>query len=288
MKTKRAMMLVSTTQKASAWGDELLENLKEALEAYNCKMKWISPRLPMSDPRTSCPLSSFTPKRLCTDPSNRDARYLVEEHLYKGRVVTDLLAPPKQLTGQIGWLRARKGYNPAEQRIVLERAGRIDPENIEDYITHNGYEALGKALTEMTQSKSLKPSRNLACKGAAAQASPPGASGNLCARRRRRQEIRHLQRRRKRTRHLQRPHRPGRRPARHPRSDGNCRLRRRRGRRLHLHSRRVWSGLSPLQKAIEQARNLASWAKIFSTPISTSTSICTPARALMSAAKKPR
>jgi NADP-reducing hydrogenase subunit HndC len=33
---------------------------------------------------------------------------------------------------------------------VLERAGRIDPENIEDYITNNGYEALGKALTEMT------------------------------------------------------------------------------------------------------------------------------------------
>ena len=77
-------------------------------------------------------------------------RYLVEEHLYKGRIVNDLLAPPKMLTGQIGWLRGHKGYNPAEQRIVLERAGRIDPDNIEDYISANGYEALGKVLGEMT------------------------------------------------------------------------------------------------------------------------------------------
>ncbi|MBP8047486.1 MAG: NADH-quinone oxidoreductase subunit NuoF, partial [Anaerolineales bacterium] len=79
-----------------------------------------------------------------------DVRYLVEEHLYKGRVVDDLLAPPKMLTGQIGWLRGHKGYNPAEQRIVLERAGRIDPDNIEEYITSNGYDALGKVLSEMT------------------------------------------------------------------------------------------------------------------------------------------
>ncbi|HEY3290940.1 MAG TPA: NADH-quinone oxidoreductase subunit NuoF, partial [Anaerolineae bacterium] len=35
------------------------------------------------------------------------------------------------------------------QRIVLERAGIIDPEAIEDYIAHNGYEAIGKCLTEL-------------------------------------------------------------------------------------------------------------------------------------------
>jgi NADP-reducing hydrogenase subunit HndC len=32
----------------------------------------------------------------------------------------------------------------------MERAGVIDPEDIEDYIGHGGYEALGKALTTMT------------------------------------------------------------------------------------------------------------------------------------------
>ena len=34
---------------------------------------------------------------------------------------------------------------PAEQRIVLERAGLIDPDSIDDYIIHDGYQALAKA-----------------------------------------------------------------------------------------------------------------------------------------------
>jgi NADP-reducing hydrogenase subunit HndC len=59
-------------------------------------------------------------------------------------------APVRELSGPIAWLRARKGAMPAEQRIVLERAGIIDPENIEEYIVHNGYQALAKALSEMT------------------------------------------------------------------------------------------------------------------------------------------
>jgi bidirectional [NiFe] hydrogenase diaphorase subunit len=36
-----------------------------------------------------------------------------------------------------------------QQRIVLENSGRIDPERLEDYIAAGGYQALGKALTEM-------------------------------------------------------------------------------------------------------------------------------------------
>jgi NADP-reducing hydrogenase subunit HndC len=69
----------------------------------------------------------------------------VEEHLIQGtRRHQDLLAPPKQLTGQIGSLRAHKGYNPSEQRIVLERAGRIDPENIEDAIAQMAMKRLEK------------------------------------------------------------------------------------------------------------------------------------------------
>ena len=37
-----------------------------------------------------------------------------------------------------------------QRLIVLRNRGRIDPEKIEDYIAFDGYEALAKALTEMT------------------------------------------------------------------------------------------------------------------------------------------
>jgi NADP-reducing hydrogenase subunit HndC len=78
-----------------------------------------------------------------------DVHHLVEEHLYKGRVASEYQAPARELSGRIAWLSARKGTLPAEQRIVLERAGIIDPTSIDDYIIHDGYQALVKALTEM-------------------------------------------------------------------------------------------------------------------------------------------
>jgi bidirectional [NiFe] hydrogenase diaphorase subunit len=40
-----------------------------------------------------------------------------------------------------------------QQRIVLEHAGEIDPERIEEYIAVGGYQALAKALYEMTPSR---------------------------------------------------------------------------------------------------------------------------------------
>lgn len=152
MKTKRAMILVSTDAESLRLGaNELLENLNEALEAYQLFDEVDIATITDAERSNIQPFVVVYPEATVYGPVKPgDARYLVEEHLYKGRIAEDLLAPPKTLTGQIGSLRAHKGYNPAEQRIVLEHAGRIDPENIEDCIAHNGYEALGKALTELS------------------------------------------------------------------------------------------------------------------------------------------
>ena len=152
MKKKRAMLLVSTdTESLRLGANELLENLNEALEAYQLLDEVDVATIADAEHSNILPFVVVYPEATVYGPVKPgDARYLIEEHLYKGRVAEDLLAPPKTLTGQIGSLRTHKGYNPAEQRIVLERAGRIDPENIEDAIAHNGYEALGKALTDMT------------------------------------------------------------------------------------------------------------------------------------------
>ena len=76
-----------------------------------------------------------------------DVHYLVEEHLYKGRVASTLVAAAKELTGRITWLQARQGTLPAEKRIVLERAGLIDPEDINDYIIHDGYTSPRKSTS---------------------------------------------------------------------------------------------------------------------------------------------
>ncbi|MGC9398548.1 MAG: NADH-quinone oxidoreductase subunit NuoF [Anaerolineae bacterium] len=73
-----------------------------------------------------------------------DAEYIVEEHLYKGRPVENLIyqEPPEA--------EPLPAPSAKEVRVVLDNVGRIDPESIEDYIAFDGYQALGKVLAEMT------------------------------------------------------------------------------------------------------------------------------------------
>lgn len=79
-----------------------------------------------------------------------DAAYIVEEQLYKGRVVEHLLAPPEMLSGESAHLPGQQGDTYAQKRVVLQRAGSIDPTAIEEYIAEDGYFALGTVLSEFS------------------------------------------------------------------------------------------------------------------------------------------
>lgn len=104
----------------------------------------------------------------------KDIPHIVEEHLYKGRVVAEKQIPPYDLTGRVAWLSARKGSLPAENRIVLKNVGLIDPENIDDYIINDGYEALGKVLKEMTPEETINEIRNSGLQGRGGAGFPTG------------------------------------------------------------------------------------------------------------------
>jgi (2Fe-2S) ferredoxin len=73
-----------------------------------------------------------------------DMPYLVEEHFLKGRVAQKFLSVAPSISDEE--LSAPK---PKEVRIVLRNCGKIDPENIEDYIAEDGYMALGQVLSSM-------------------------------------------------------------------------------------------------------------------------------------------
>lgn len=103
-----------------------------------------------------------------------DIPNIVEEHLYKGRVVEEKQISPYDLTGQIAWLTARKGTLPAENRIVLKNVGLIDPESIDEYIINEGYQALGTVLKEMTPEEAFTEIKNSGLRGRGGAGFPTG------------------------------------------------------------------------------------------------------------------
>lgn len=78
-----------------------------------------------------------------------DIPEIVSEHLLKGRVVTRLVYDETVGENEIKSLKETNFYKK-QHRIALRNCGVINPENIEEYIGRDGYQALGKVLKEMS------------------------------------------------------------------------------------------------------------------------------------------
>ena len=78
-----------------------------------------------------------------------DVAEIVSEHLLKGRVVTRLLYEETVKEEEVIPL-VETGFYKKQKRIALRNCGVINPENIDEYIAVDGYQALAKVLTEMT------------------------------------------------------------------------------------------------------------------------------------------
>ncbi len=152
MKAVRSMVLVSSDPLSMERGAQsVFDGLLKEITRYGLENEISLTMVGDVGRHDAVPMVIVYPEAVVYGPvTTQDVPFLVEEHLYKGRVAAGLQASARELSGRIAWVSARKGTLPAEQRIVLERAGIIDPEDIDDYILHDGYSALGKVLTEMT------------------------------------------------------------------------------------------------------------------------------------------
>ncbi|MDD6467186.1 MAG: NADH-quinone oxidoreductase subunit NuoF [Erysipelotrichaceae bacterium] len=80
-----------------------------------------------------------------------DVHEIVQEHFLKGRPVkrlelTDIDEETKEAIFNIDEIK----FYAKQKRIALRNCGVINPEDIYEYIAKDGYQGLGKALTEMT------------------------------------------------------------------------------------------------------------------------------------------
>ena len=110
-----------------------------------------------------------------------DVPEIVSEHLMKGRIVTRLLYQETVIDeNNIKSLNETDFYKK-QMRISLRNCGVINPEKIDEYIALDGYEALGKAVTEMSPQQVIDVVLNSGLRGRGGAGFPTGRKWSLAA-----------------------------------------------------------------------------------------------------------
>jgi NADH:ubiquinone oxidoreductase subunit F (NADH-binding)/(2Fe-2S) ferredoxin/NAD-dependent dihydropyrimidine dehydrogenase PreA subunit len=108
-----------------------------------------------------------------------DVREIVEEHLYKGRVVQRLLYTFPENLAKVPYYKDIPFYGK-QHRIVLRNCGYINPDNIDEYIARDGYQALAKALKTMTPEEVLGEVKKSGLRGRGGGGFPTGMKWEFC------------------------------------------------------------------------------------------------------------
>ena len=107
-----------------------------------------------------------------------DIPEIVEEHLLKGRVVTRLVYNETVVDNEIKSLKETNFYKK-QHRVALRNCGVINPENIEEYIAVDGYQALYKVLKEMSPDDVIKEVLDSGLRGRGGGGFPTGKKWQL-------------------------------------------------------------------------------------------------------------
>jgi NADP-reducing hydrogenase subunit HndC len=183
MKIKRAMVLVSEDLSDDQRDSKMvLDKLEDEINTHNLSDDVAISTIVNTGEADISPIVVVYPEAVAYGPMQpEDMHELVEKHLQRGNILEDFLIPKERLPNKFAWLTARKGTLPAEQRIVLERAGRINPEDIEDYILHDGYTALIRALKELTPHEVIEELNKSGLQGRGGAGFPVGRKWSFVA-----------------------------------------------------------------------------------------------------------
>ena len=154
--------------------DSILTNLKHELEA-----KGLAEEIQVI--ATGCfgfcekgPVVKVMPDNtFYTQVKPSDAQEIIEEHIIKGRKVQRLLYvdPEKK---EVVPDSKEMGFYRKQIRIALRNCGMIDPENLDEYLARDGYEALGRCITNMTPQEVIKEIMDSGLRGRGGGGFPTG------------------------------------------------------------------------------------------------------------------
>jgi NADP-reducing hydrogenase subunit HndC len=113
-----------------------------------------------------------------TQVKPEDAIEIIAEHVIKGRQVHRLLYVNPETEKHVSDSK-HMGFYRKQLRIALRNCGFIDPENIEEYISRDGYAALAKCLTEMTPAQVIEEMKKSGLRGRGGGGFPTGLKWDI-------------------------------------------------------------------------------------------------------------
>ena len=105
--------------------------------------------------------------------SLEDVPKIVEEHLANNKIVKDLVYPDA-IDGDTILPLTDVDFYSKQMRLALRLCGLVNPEDIDEYFAFDGYQALNKALTEMTPESVIQEVKDSAIRGRGGGGFPSG------------------------------------------------------------------------------------------------------------------
>ena len=114
--------------------------------------------------------------------SEADVPEIVSEHLLKGRIVDRLVHHEEVENNELKALPlSETTFYKKQKRVALRNCGFINPENIDEYIGTDGYQALAKVLTEMKRQEVIDVIKASGLRGRGGGGFPTGTKWQFAA-----------------------------------------------------------------------------------------------------------
>ncbi|MHC4236755.1 MAG: SLBB domain-containing protein, partial [Planctomycetota bacterium] len=110
-----------------------------------------------------------------------DVPEIVESHLVHNRAVSRLTIEEDHLYNRFFRIFGDVDFFGKQMRITLRNCGIIDPENIDDYLSVRGYEAVAKVLSEMTPGDVIAEVKKAGIRGRGGAGFPTGMKWEFTA-----------------------------------------------------------------------------------------------------------
>ena len=110
-----------------------------------------------------------------------DIPEIVQSHLLKNKAVTRLIINEDHLYNRFFRIFGDVDFFGKQMRITLRNCGIIDPENIDDYLSMRGYEALAKVLEKMTPEQVIDEVKKSGLRGRGGAGFPTGKKWEFTA-----------------------------------------------------------------------------------------------------------